>query len=325
MSLIEVTIAGGLIALVTALSLQGMASSQRTSAVARATTQATAIARGALESAQSLGWANLVHPDGQLDTDPNVSFGMFDPDGSGPLSEEPLVEEPGGGLDPYAESVTQNGLTFTARTYVTSAASATKRLSVLVSWSLRGRPRTTTMSTLIHPPSIVAGAAAHIVDGEIAGIVAGPVGAVSVGSSGGTETQTATNFSPVPGLTGSGGVATATVDPAVPSARAQASATSISLALPGISISASGVVSQAESVPGSISASATGTVTVNGTPYLNPAPGTVVTIGSWRVVLNDQRLEADGSRSVAFLRLEGGGDEITVCLAWVAPAEVLGA
>jgi hypothetical protein len=45
----------------------------------------------------------------------------------------------------------------------------------------------------------------------------------------------------------------------------------------------------------------------------------VVSAAGYRIVLNDQRREADGSISITYLRVEGSGTQLTAAWAFVKP------
>lgn len=322
-TLVEVIVSMALVALVVALAMQQFGAADRTGSLARAGTQATAVARKAIEAAQSLGFDALAHLPGQLAADPNVSAGKYDPDASGPLAAEDVVVDPDGGLDPYVTTETHNAVDYEARRYVTASSDATRRLSVLVLWTVRGRPRTTTMSTIVSPEATALGASARVLSGTLAGQHVQTVAPADVDSTGGSETASAQSFQPISGISGSGGTSTASVDAATPTAHADSAASSISVSVGPIVVSASGVSVAADSSSTGTSASATGTVSINGIPIVNPAPGTVQQVGVYRIVLNDQRQEVDGSRSVAFVRVTGPDTDLTLCWAWVLPVAAL--
>ncbi|MGH8939241.1 MAG: type IV pilus modification PilV family protein, partial [Actinomycetes bacterium] len=68
---------------------------------------------------------------------------------------EPLVLDPAGSVNPHVRVSTQNGRPFTLRSYVTmptdSVGGAYKRLTVVVTWSSRGKSHTRVNSTLVAP------------------------------------------------------------------------------------------------------------------------------------------------------------------------------
>lgn len=308
--------------LVVASLVRGMTSAHQTGDAARRTTQATAQARGAVERARGLGWSGLGHVPGATASDPQVSSGEFDPDGSGPLDAESIVENADGLLDPYVVTETIDSEAFEVRTYVTFAGAGAKRITAVAGWVERARARSVSSSTIVAPTIEDVGSAAYLVGGEVPAGAIDDVARVEADAGGGTASQTFASFSPSPSISGTGGTTEATVAPG-PSAHADASASAATIALPGLSVSASSVSVQADSTPTSMSASGTGRVTVNGVPYVNPSAGTILSVAGYRIVLNDQRREADGSLSITYIRISGPSTELSVCWAWVRPVEFL--
>src|SRR5438309_5612208 len=96
-SVIEVIVAMSITALLMTSLTRAMGSAVSVLHLSRSTAAASSVARGALENTQGLGWASIGHVPGSLASDPAVSGGYFDPDGSGPLPAEPTVENGMGG------------------------------------------------------------------------------------------------------------------------------------------------------------------------------------------------------------------------------------
>lgn len=339
--LVEVVVAiaiAGLALLALALSMAG---GVRAVQSGRTTAQATALARRAIEAARALGWDALAHPVGA------AGASTYDPDAAGSLPTETVVESGDGGVS-SATTETFQGTVFDVRLYVTNALTAAgaplphRRVSAVVSWTDGNLERQVTAGTLVHPlrlggpgsrgdpsgssppPPGALGAAAHVVDGVLAGVRVGPVSSVEVDASGDRDEKTAASFAPAPGIGGTAARAIAEVVAAT-SAHAEASASTVDVSLTGLGITASGISVRADASAGGTSAVGSGTAIVNGVSHVNPAPGTTVTVPGWRVVLNDDRFGADGSRSIAFIRIEGdAGDEITIAYAWVAAPGDLG-
>jgi len=97
----------------------------------------------------------------------------------------------------------------------------------------------------------------------------------------------------------------------------------IDIALPGLLVQGSSLIADViSSSPGAVpTMSGSGSITINGTAYVNPAPNTLVTVGTWRVTLNTQRAEADGSRTVIMLRInDSASTELNVAYAWAKTA-----
>jgi type II secretory pathway pseudopilin PulG len=324
-SLLEAIVAITVGSLVIVAIARGLVGAMHGGRSARTTTQATALARAALESGRALGWPALAHATGATAADPRVSGGSFDPDGAGALPPEEVVESDDGGLVPYVSNTSAGATTYTVTTYVTDAGDSVRRVTSLVEWKEEGRSRDVTLSTLVPSGTQDVGASALVLSGTVLGSPSETVARAEAGSSGGSESRSAGAFSLpqlAPLVTGTGALATATVSIG-PAAHSEASFASIDIGLPGLTISASSVTVQADSVPGSMTASASGSVTINGVPYANPAPGTSLSIAGYRISLNDQRREAGGALSVTFLRVEGPDTEVRAAWAWVRPVEYL--
>lgn len=318
-SLIELVVALGIGAVVLAFIAAGMTGGLAGIAAGREGTEANALARGAIESARGLGWDGLAHDtaDAALAADPDAAGGMY--------AGEPLVEEGGGALSPYVSYPAYAGVSFTVRTFVTTASfpsnqTVVKRLSVVVTWAQGARTRRATLSTLVNPIAVEPGAAAYVLDGELAGTPLGRVAYVEADVNGGSHSVTVASFSPVTGVSGSGGEASAWVTLPGPIEHGAAGFATLSIGLTGLSVSASGIVVTAERTGGATPVlDGSGTVLVNGTPFVDPGPGTTITLPGWRIVLNDQRTEPDGSASVTFIRITStlNDDELTAAWAWV--------
>lgn len=301
---------------------QAIAATSKTNATSRATAAATAFARAQIEQARSIGYGDLAHQTGSMLGDPAASNGTFDPDGSGargPLPAEPLVETATGRAT-FVTTQTVDGITFTSRSYVTDPPTAAKRVTVVVSWTQQAVPRTTRISTMLAPPTAPLAAEADAFAGQNSlGPVLPQVSSTSRRGGGRDEASAATS-APMTGWSLTMAATSAEVSPAMRH-HARAEIGSATITQPGLTIVASGVVSEAISVPGGSSSTvASGTVTINGVPIVNPVPDTTVPVGDWSVRLNSSQSSADGSASVSFLRLMGpNGEDLRLGWAWVSP------
>lgn len=329
-TLLELVVTVTVGALVILALARGYVATHRAGRSARTTTQATGLARGALDSARALGWAGLAHVPGGTAGDPNVAGGAFDPDGVGPLAAEDIAESGVGALAPYVETSVIDGVTYTISTYVTDAGSALKRVTAIVEWIEADRAgdldhvRRARLSTLVPASVEDVGAAACVTEGKVLGAPAADAGCVDADASGEAASDAPGSFGAAPVISGAGGASSATVS-AGPAAVATATIGWLAIELPGVTISASSVSVEARSSIGSMTVSGSGSVTVNGVTYANPAPGTHVSAGGYRIVLNSQRREADGSMSVTFVRVTGPDTEVRAAWAWAKPAELLDA
>lgn len=326
-TMIEVAAALGIAAVVSAGLGAAILGGMRGVNAGRNTTEATALARAAVESARSLGWDGLAHPSAIVG-DPAVIAGQFDPDGAGPLAKEDLVVSPAGLVDPYITSVTEHGLRFETRVYATLAKPLTgvKRVSAATSFTEGGLTRHVTASTLVEPTARSIGAAAYVLSGVLLGVDVGQVSYVKADSSGGSDSTSVATFAPAGGVSGAGGAAMAFVVPG-PRAHAQASVSTLAVSAGSLLLSASGVLVQADSSTSGMTVAATGSVTINGTTYVNPSPGTSTTVGFFRIDMNVQERFADGSMSVTFARITNttNGEVLNGLWAWVRPASALSA
>lgn len=319
-TLVELVVASGMAAFVVASLANALGAVHVGNRFARQTAQASAAARAAIESAQGLGWAHLGHPVGSLVGDPLVVNDRYDPDAGGPLGSEGIVYDAAGQVAPAVVTRTYNNAAFQVHTYVTSSVDATRRISVLVTWSEAGKAHATSLGTILNPQASVTAAAASVLSGTIGGTPLADVARVQADSPSGSDSASVQSFSPGPAVSGATASASARVT-LTPAAHAGASVQSVSVGLAGLTVQVNGAAVQADASVGSISASGTGTVSINGVPTVNPAPGTVVAVPGWRIVMNDRRLEPDGSMSVTFVRMESTltSDELTLCWAWVRP------
>jgi type II secretory pathway pseudopilin PulG len=318
-ALVESVAACAIAAVAVVAITQTMAATSKANSTSRASSAATAFARAELEEARSIGYDDLAHLTGSLVGDPNVSLGKFDPDGTGPLPAENLIESPLG-LANMASTETSDGIGFTSKTYVTDAPSAAIRVSVIVSWRQAGVARDTTVSSLIAPPTSPLAAEADAFGGQSIGGVLPPQVSSRSRRGGGREDASAASVAPVSGWTVTGASTHAEVLPASRhSAHAEIASATISQS--GLTIVASGIrVDAVATLGSSITTTSSGTVTINGVPIVNPAPDTIVPAGSWSVRLNSSHSGADGSASVSFLRVIGpNGEDLRLGWAWVSP------
>lgn len=319
-ALIESVTACALAAVSVVAITQTIAATSKANVTSRATSAATAFARARVEAARATGYDDLAHLTGSLAGDPAVGAGgMFDPDGSGPLATEPVVQSALGAAS-LVSTQTTDGITLTARTYVTDPPTAAKRVTVVVTWTQQGVGRSTRISTMLPPPTSPLAAEADAFGGQsISGVLPPQVSSRSR-RGGGRDEDTSASFAPFAGWTVTGAATSAEVMPAVRhSARAEVA--SATIVQSGLTIVASGIVVEAVATPGSsITTTSSGTVTINGVPIVNPAPDTVVPAGTWSVRLNSSHSGADGSASVSFLRVMGpNGEDLRLGWAWVSP------
>lgn len=321
-ALVESVAACALAAVSVVAITQTMAATAKANATSRATSAATAIARARVEEARALGYDDLAHRTGSLLGDPDAASGSFDPDGAspkGPLPAEPLIQT-ATGVQNLATTQTADDIVFTSRLYVTDPPTAAKRVTVVVTWTQQGVARSTRVSTMLPPPTSPLAAEADAFSGQnVAGVMPPQVSSRSR-RGGGRDEESAATTAPLTGWTVTGAATSAEVLPAVRH-HAHVEIASATIAQPGLTIVVSGVVVDAISTPGStITTTASGTVTVNGVPIVNPPPDTVIPVGTWSVRLNSSNSGADGSASVSFLRVSGpAGEDFRLGWAWVSP------
>lgn len=295
----------------------------------RTTVQSSLLAAERLEEVRGIRWGDaLGHLTGSLATASEVVNGSFDPDGSGPLAAEAVIENARGEIASYSRQVVYQGITFTTKVFLTIA-STSRRATAIVEWSEGGRARSTRAGTLINPlPTTIVGgttvtggsigSAAYAVSGSLPSV--GTITTLAAVHAPPDSTDSVGSFAPAIELMGSGATTQARASGGVNSA--QAAISSATMTLPGLTLSVSGVaVMVVSSAPGATpTMTASGSVVINGATYSNPTPGQVVTVGTWRVVLNEQRAEIDGSRTITFIRVTGLQTEMTMAYAWARPA-----
>jgi hypothetical protein len=152
----------------------------------------------------------------------------------------------------------------------------------------------------------------------VGGTVIGDVAYVEADSCGGSASWPSAGFSPAGSVGGTGGEASAEVV-AGPEAHARAQVATLNVSLAGLTIVGANIDARADATAAGTTASGSGSITINGVNYLNPAAGLVVSAAGYRIVLNDQRREADGSISITYLRVEGSGTQLTAAWAFVKP------
>lgn len=308
---------------------RAMTSALGASRTTRTTVQSSLLASERLEEVRGIGWGDaLGHLSGSLSSAPEVVSGRFDPDGSGGLASETVVENANGQLANHARNAVYQGITFHTKVFIT-AANTSRRATAIVEWSEQGRVRATRASTLISPlPTKIIGgsssgggsisAAAYAISGTLPSI--GTITTLGSVHAPPDATDTVGSFTPAVEVVGSGAYTEARASGGVHRGRAQISSATFGLA--GVTVAASAVVVQvASSAPGATpTMTASGSVTVNGQSYVNPSPNTVVTVGLWRIVLNEQRAEIDGSRTITYVRISGLQTEVTMAYAWARPS-----
>lgn len=305
-----------------------LASAIGATSTTRTTVQASLLASERVEEIRGIGWGDtLGHLPGSLVSEPAVVAGRFDPDDAGPLLSEPIIENVAGALTTHVRVTTFQGVRFVTKAFITGASTA-RRATVVVTWTEGRRAHTVRSSTLLGPRSttLIGGsagggtvlAAAYIVSGSIPSVgTIATVGAVTAPPDASADLA---SFSPAVEITGTGAHTEAQANAVIHHARAEIG--SLAASLPGLSVLGSSVIADINwSTPGAPpTMTCTASFTVNGVTYVNPGPDTVITAGAWRVVLNAQRLEADGSRTITALRITGLGAELTVGYAWARPS-----
>lgn len=300
-----------------------MGATSKANQTSRTTSNAVAFAREQIEGARSQGFDNLVHLTGVHLGDPNVVVNMFDPDATGPLAPEQVYYS-ATGIASLVATKTSNGITFTARSYVTDAPSEAKRVTVLVNWHQQNSERTTSLSTLIAPPASPLSAAADAFAGQSSSGSVTPVVSSRARRGGGRQEAAAGSFSPQTGWNVTGASTSAEVEASVRhTATVGISSATLSQPISAnnvITIVASGLSMTLEALPGgNHTTTMTGTVTVNGVQFVNPSPGTEIPIGTWKVALNSEMAGADGSSSASFIRVIGpAGQDLRLGWAWVS-------
>ena len=151
--------------------------------------QGTGIVVAALEEGRDIEFNALTvdSSDSSLYTDTDLSgvYGSykFDPDGDGPLSSEPLItESAGSGISTHLTTETHDGLEFTIGRYVTWADSEAqggsnhdyKRLTVVVSWTIRGVEHSYRSSTVVAEPGRIPGRPDWVLGGDIQSLTVNP-------------------------------------------------------------------------------------------------------------------------------------------------------
>ena len=121
---------------------------------ARQNQMAVDMANQRLETIRALGFINVAHSDtdGTLSSDPRISSDTFDP-GTG--TAEPLIYLPSGVSSPLSPHITteqRDATEYTLFTYVTAPAgyaTDTRRVTIVVEWSVGGQVSTQQISTLV--------------------------------------------------------------------------------------------------------------------------------------------------------------------------------
>lgn len=325
--MLELLVAMTVGALVIAGLARGLASALVATRAGRTTVQSSLLASERLEEVRGIGWGDgLAHRSGGLASAPEVVGGQFDPDAAGPLAPEDIVYNDNGDLATHLRTSTDRGIVFTVKVFITDAATA-RRATAVVEWSEGSRARMTRLGTLINPlPTTLVGGGGGSGDGSAAFLVSGkvpsddaiaPVGLVQAPPD---DEESVATSSPAPEITGSASTTLARASGGTN--RAAATIGSLALSLPGLTVEAESIsVEVVSSAPGATpTMSGSGSVIVNGTSYADPAPNTLVNVGPWRIILNSQRAEADGSRTVAYILIVGPGTELTAAYAWARPA-----
>lgn len=317
-ALVEALVSIMLVGLIATGMATTLASSDKGNQTSRTTDAAVSFARARMEETRKIGYATIAHLTGSLLVDPAVVAGRFDPDGvSGPLASEPVLQTATGTVQ---NSVNWSllGTIYTAKTYVTDAGTALKRITIIVTWMQGGQPRTTSVSTLLARTAVPTAAAADVLHDAATG--AHQI-SVRVRRGGGSETATGAGLTtPITGWTVAGGTATGTATPGV-AHQATATVNNATVALPGLAISMSDISTVVSATAGGgITTSIQGNITINGISYINPAPGTTITVGSYTITLGYKLVGSDGSTAASFMRLaDSGTSDRHIAWAWVRP------
>lgn len=324
--LLELLIAMTVGALVIAGLGRGLSSALSATRSGRTTVQASLLAAERLEEIRGIGWGDgLAHLTGSLSGAVEVVGGRYDPDGTGPLAPEDVVTNAVGELTTYTRTTTDRGITFTTSIFITDAGSA-KRATATVAWREGTRDFSTRLGTLIAPlPTTIIGgtalkpgkAAAYVIAGAVP--PGGTLAAVGLVQAPPDATASVGPFSPAPQITGTAAATLARASGGTNRGLTTIDALTITLA--GLTVTGTSIAAEVISTSPGVTPTMTGTgsVTLNGTTYVNPTPNTLVTIGLWRIILNSQRAEADGSRTVTYILITGPATELTAGYAWARP------
>jgi hypothetical protein len=186
----------------------------------------------------------------------------------------------------------------------------------VVTWTQGNQPRTTSVSSLLARTAVPTAAAADVIHDSATG--AHQI-SIRIRRGGGTETQSADLPSPVPGWAVTGGAATGSTAPGS-SHTASATISNATINLPGLTVSVSGASTVVTAnAGGGITSQSTGSVTINGVPYVNPLPGTSLVAGGYEITLNYQLVGSDGSTAASFIRLKTTTTDRHLAWAWVRP------
>lgn len=317
-SLVEALVAIMLAALASAGVASALGTVNREGSRSRSTGVSTSIARAELEKVRVRGYPLLSHTADSLAGDAAVEGGNFDPDGSGPLPTEAIVYASTGIATPMTTTA-QGNITYTVRRYVTSAGTGVRRLTVTVAWTEMGQPRTSSLSSLVASTAQPIVASSNALNSSGAGSV-GLTASAKATRGGGYDSQTAGSTTPVSGWTVNSAAALASATPAV-NHHAEATIGSATTSLTGLTISMTNVTVIADALAGQpITTSSSGSVTINGVTYNNPAPGTTLTVGPWTISIGASQNDASGAKSISFINVSGtGGQDYRWAWAWVAP------
>lgn len=318
-ALVEAMIAVTLAAIAATGITVAMGAASKGTATGRMTTAGTAVARTQIEAMRSIGSSRMAHLTGSLAEDTAVVNSTFDPDGAGPLTAEAIISS-ATGITSNTTTTTRDAVTYTSKTYITSAANSAKRVTILVTWLMGTQPRKASLSTIVAPPtSPIAAAADAFIGKDGAGDLV-PAVSSRARRGGGYEQQTGATSTPLTGWTMTSTTTTAEVHPGVSHhARTQLSSGSISMT--GITVTVTGADVRADATAsGSVTSTISGSVTVNGTLFVNPVGGTTITVNGWQIILADEETDVRGARAVSLVRLLGPvGEDYRMGWVWLTP------
>lgn len=160
-SLVEIIVAVTLAAVLLTGGAHVLGSSLKAAVFARNNTQAAELLSETIERLRSSNYASVAMIDTDVAGDAAVTGAApaytFDPDGSGPLTAEPVVTAATGAVSPHVTTVTRNAQRYTLRTYVTRPNDLTvpgatyKRITVQAVWTVGGNVHERQASSVLTP------------------------------------------------------------------------------------------------------------------------------------------------------------------------------
>lgn len=158
-SLVEVVIAITLAAVLLTGGARALGSSLKAAVFARSNSQAAELLSERIEDLRSADYAAIAMTAADAASDPAVSGTApalsFDPDGSGPLTAEPLVLASTGLVSPHVTTADRNTQKYSLHTYVTAPADAEvagagyKRVTVRATWKAGASSHERSASTIV--------------------------------------------------------------------------------------------------------------------------------------------------------------------------------